>query len=115
MLTVADIAESRNSRGQLMFLSACKTMTGGTANLDEIIALATAMQYTGWQQVIATTWTVWADAAADVTEQFYPPIVANKRLHATDAAKALHNALRRLRAQNPFHPSIWAPFVHAGI
>jgi CHAT domain-containing protein len=115
MLTVADIGEGPTSRGQLMFLSACKTMTGGTTNLDEIITLATAMQYTGWQQVIATIWSVWATAAADVTDQFYPPIFAENRLQAQDAARSLHDAIRQLRAENPFRPSVWAPFVHVGI
>jgi len=115
ILTVSDIGESPNSQGQLMFLSACKTMTGGTINLDEIITLATALQYTGWQQVIATIWSVWATAAADVTELFYPPIFSQGRLETRYAAEALHNAIRKMRAENPSRPSIWAPFVHVGV
>ena len=115
MLSVTDISEGASSRGQLMFLSACKTMTGGITNLDEVITLATALQYTGWQQVIATTWSVWANAAANVTGRFYPPIFTGERLEPRRAAGALHHAIRALRAENPSRPSVWAPFVHAGL
>ena len=115
MLKVTDISEGASSRGRLMFLSACKTMMGGATNLDEVITLATALQYTGWQQVIATTWSVWANAAANITSRFYPPIIAGERLEPRRAAESLHHAIRALRAENPSRPSVWAPFVHLGL
>ena len=115
MLKVTDIGEGASSRGQLMFLSACQTMMSGITNFDEVITLATALQYTGWQQVIATTWSVWANAAADVTGLFYPPISTGEYLEPRGAAEALHHAIRALRTEKPFRPSVWAPFVHVGL
>jgi CHAT domain len=42
----------------LAFLSACQTAKGSVRHLDEAIHLAAAMQFVGYQHVIATMWTI---------------------------------------------------------
>jgi hypothetical protein len=113
MLTVNDIS-SRQYRGDLAFLSACKTATGGLNLPDEAITLAAALHYTGYRHVIATLWSVWDDTAADVTETVYRRIGDGAALRPERCAAALHEAVRELRARDPDRPSVWTPFTHTG-
>jgi CHAT domain len=112
-LTIADLAADRH-HGELAFLSACQTATGGVRAPDEAITLAAALQYVGWRHVIATLWSVWDKAAADITECFYNHVVENGEPHPERAAEALHWAVRQQRQAAPDQPSRWAPFVHLG-
>jgi hypothetical protein len=113
-LTITDITASLASRGEFAFLSVCKAHTGGIRVADEAITLASGLQYIGWQHVIATLWSVWDASAADVTEHVYPRLVEDGRLNSRHAAEALHHAIRQLRDANPYRPSRWVPFLHAG-
>ncbi|MGI5239751.1 CHAT domain-containing protein [Dactylosporangium sp. CA-139066] len=113
MLTVNDIS-SRQYRGDLAFLSACKTATGGLNLPDEAITLAAALHYTGYRHVIATLWSVWDDSAADVTETVYRHIRDGAALRPERSAHALHEAVRELRRRDPDRPSVWTPFTHTG-
>jgi CHAT domain-containing protein len=101
-------------RGEFAFLSACKTQTGGVLLLDESITLAAALHYVGWQQVIATVWSVSDQAAAEIAEHLYPRLVSDGRLNPRRAAEALHHAVRQLRDTRPYPLSRWALFLHTG-
>lgn len=114
LVSVVDLADARHHDGELAFLSACRTATGGTGAPDEAITVAAAMQHAGWRHVIGTLWSIPDDTAAAVTRGFYSTIVRDGEPHAADAALALHHTLRRLRARDPRHPSAWAPFLHLG-
>ncbi|MFF5225065.1 CHAT domain-containing protein [Dactylosporangium sp. NPDC000521] len=112
-LTVADIANAPHDR-RLAVLSACKTATVGTDVADEVVTLAAALHYSGWRHVVATLWSVWADAAADITCDLYTHAAAGGRLRPDATALALHEAIRHDREHSPDHPTRWAPFVHIG-
>jgi tetratricopeptide (TPR) repeat protein len=115
-VSVLDITASEHPGGEFVFLSACKTATGGVANLDEAINLAAALQYAGWRHVIATLWSVWDTVASEITSSVYPHLVRNGHLDPTHAALALHHTLRnyRDRGEHRSQPSRWAPFLHTG-
>jgi CHAT domain-containing protein len=81
---------------------------------DEAITLAAALHYTGYRHVIATLWSVWDAEAAQVAEDVYNALVSDGELQAAGAARALHDAVNRLRAGHPDRPSVWTPFAHTG-
>ncbi|MBB5868622.1 tetratricopeptide (TPR) repeat protein [Allocatelliglobosispora scoriae] len=98
----------------LAVLTACQTATTGTSNPDEAISLASAMQYHGWGQVIATLWSVADDTSFQVVQQFYTSVAEDGQLMAGRAAGALHDAVVALRDREPLRPSRWSAFIHAG-
>jgi hypothetical protein len=112
-LTVGDLA-SRRYRGEFAYLSGCKTAVGGVDLPDEAITLASALRFTGYRHVIATLWSVWDAEAAQVAEDVYAALTRDGEPRATNAALALHRAVRRLRGRFLARPSVWTPFAHVG-
>ncbi|MEU6515535.1 CHAT domain-containing protein [Streptomyces sp. NPDC046978] len=114
VLTVADLRSDHYAHGDFVFLSACQTALGGVGAPDEAMAVTSALQYTGWRQVVGTLWSVGATTAAEVTADLYATLASDGTLHTGEAAQALYEAVRGLRrAGHP--PRVWAPFVHSGI
>ena len=112
-LTVTDLS-SQQYRGDFAYLSGCKTAVGGVNLPDEAITLAAALHYTGYRHVIATLWSVWDEEAAQVAKDVYRSVVPDGMLHADGAARALHHAVRTLRAETRDRASVWTPFAHTG-
>jgi CHAT domain len=112
-LTVTDLSAGQYG-GEFAYLSGCKTAVGGVNLPDEAITLAAALHYTGYRHVIATLWSVWDQEAAQVATDVYRALAPNGVLHADHAARALHDAVRRLRAERRDRPSVWTPFAHTG-
>ncbi len=112
---VLDVAAGAG--GEFAFLSACKTATGGVRNLDEAISFASALHYVGWRHVIGTLWSVWDDAAADITDGVYARLTGARGFDPACAADALHHTLREYRERDDhrYRPSRWAPFLHTGL
>jgi hypothetical protein len=113
-LTVADLASSPAGHRGLAFLSACETATGSVRHLDEAIHLAAAMQFLGYQHVIATMWTIADRPTADLAENVYATLTHGGTSDDSRAAYALHHAVRNLRQKYPAMPQIWAPYIHIG-
>jgi hypothetical protein len=114
ILSVARIAEARHGHGEFAFLSACHSHTAGDRGVDEVITLAAAFHYTGWRHVIATLWWVKDRVSVTVADHLYAGLSGQDHLQPRQAAQALHAAVRRLRANWPDHPAVWASFVHIG-
>ncbi|MFI6372012.1 CHAT domain-containing protein [Streptomyces sp. NPDC050546] len=114
-LTISEISRGRH-HGDFAFLSACKTATGSVTLPDEVITLAAALHYTGFRNVVATTWSVTDAVAADLAEAVYRRMVREGRFFPDEAASALHEAVRELRdrGENRHHPSVWSRFTHTG-
>ncbi|MFI6294749.1 CHAT domain-containing protein [Nonomuraea sp. NPDC050790] len=109
-LPVLDIAELRLTGADFVYLSACHTFVGGLRLPDEAIHLAAAFQLAGYRHVIATLWTINDWLAPMMADWVYQEID-----HSSDrAAEALHAAVAKLRARQPTHPHVWAPYVHVG-
>ncbi|WP_238009397.1 CHAT domain-containing protein [Dactylosporangium sp. AC04546] len=113
-ITVAELAGHRFPGGQLAFLSACETSTGGVRVLDEAMHLSAAFGVAGFRHVIATLWAISDERAALVADDVYATLTATGAPDATRAARALHDAVGRLRAEHPHAPLLWAPYVHSG-
>jgi len=113
-LTIADLAATPTQQRDLAFLSACETATGALRQLDEAIHLAAAMQFLGYRHVIATMWTIADSPAPDVVDGVYATLSANGTPEAEQTARALHQAVRDLREQDPTNPLLWAPYTHIG-
>jgi CHAT domain-containing protein len=99
----------------LVTLSACQTaMSGGqTDDGREIEGLSTIVQQRGAKQVVASLWRVEDESTAQLMHGMYLALAA----HSTDAAAALQQAEKGLRAQvidgrHPYaHAYYWAGFV----
>ncbi|MEU4745348.1 CHAT domain-containing protein, partial [Actinosynnema sp. NPDC023658] len=103
------------AHGEFAFLSACHTARGAATVPDEAVTLAGALQYLGWRHVIGTLWSVDAASAAAVSADVYRRLGRGGALDPTDAAVALHDAVRRLRDEHPRQPVTWAQLVHSGV
>jgi len=72
------------------------------------------MQFLGYRHVIATMWTIADSPAPDVVDGVYATLSANGTPEAEQTARALHQAVRDLREQDPTNPLLWAPYTHIG-
>jgi CHAT domain-containing protein len=113
VLRIADISTAQYG-GEFVFLSACQTATGGVALPDEAISVAAALQFAGFRHVVATLWSVYDAAAAEVAERFYADLTTEGELIPTRSAYALHLAVRGQRDLHRTRPSWWTPFIHLG-
>ncbi len=113
-ISILDLARIR-PEGDLAFLSACKTATGGIALAEESVTIAAAFHYAGYRRVIATLWSVHDQLAADVADVVYRSLISEARPDATRSAVALHAAVLRLREAHGDQPSLWSPYIHIGL
>ena len=115
-LTVASLAPVRLDRAQLAYLSACRTAFTNTPELiDEAIHLTSACLLAGFPHVIGTLWEINDALAVEVADTFYSsPSTANGTIDTSQAAHALHHAIRALRHKHPARPFLWAAYLHAG-
>jgi CHAT domain-containing protein len=114
VLSIRELAVGNSGRGDLAYLSACKTAVGGVRIPDELMTLTAALQYSGWRHVVGTLWSVWDDGSAEIAADFYRSLREQNRPSADRSAQALHTAIRRQRDASPDRASVWAPFVHYG-
>lgn len=108
VLTIADIA-GLHLDAELVVLSACDTAMGGDLP-DEASHVAAAMQVAGARQVVSTLWAIGDDTAVRVAATMYDHLARSPG----EVARALHAVVRRLRDEDPYRPSRWAPFIHFG-
>ncbi|MFF0721648.1 CHAT domain-containing protein [Micromonospora sp. NPDC003816] len=108
-LTVADIARLRLTRAEIAYLSACDTGVSHEDLDDEALHVAGACHIAGFRHVVGTAWAIDDAVAPGVAADFYARLSG-----ADDAASALHQAVRTLRAAQPDRPALWAPFLHVG-
>ena len=113
ILSVADLS-AQGLKGEFAFLAACQTATGGTGLPNEAISLAAALHYAGYRHVIATLWSVYDHAAAEVTQMVYADLASSGQLAPDGSARALHSAVRHIRESRRAKPSWWIPFIHIG-
>ncbi|KAF8552255.1 hypothetical protein OG21DRAFT_1416447 [Imleria badia] len=113
-LKLRDIIALSRPRGGLAFLSACQTAMGDEHLSDEAIHIAAGMLFAGYGGVIGTMWSISDKLAPDVARDVYTQLFRNDtRPDYRDAARALHEAIGRVRETVPFH--IWLPFIHVGL
>lgn len=113
-LTATGISRLRLRSASLAYLSACDTAVTSTDLADEVIHIASAFHLAGYPRVIGTLWNVRDDAAATIAHDVYATLSAG-RPDPSRAARALHQAVTRLRDEQPDRPSRWASHVHLGL
>ena len=80
---------------EFAYLSACHTTVGYKKSPDEVIHLASAMQFAGFRSVIGTMWAVDDGETNKITSTFYKHMVDESgRLDHTRAALALNKTMK---------------------
>jgi CHAT domain-containing protein/tetratricopeptide (TPR) repeat protein len=82
---------------EFAYLSACHTTVGDKESPDEVIHLASAMQFAGFRSVIGTMWVVDDGETNKITSTFYKhmvPVDECGRLDHTRAAFALNKTMK---------------------
>ncbi|KAK7051931.1 CHAT domain-containing protein [Favolaschia claudopus] len=115
--------QSQQKHMSLAFLSACETAKGDDQLPDEAMHLAATLQFAGFRGVVGTMWTIRDDDGPRVADAFYGHLFANCDPHVvppvtpdlTEAARALHIAVKQLRDHGNVDFIRWVPFVHYGL
>jgi CHAT domain-containing protein/tetratricopeptide (TPR) repeat protein len=96
---------------EFAYLSACHTTVGDEKSPDEVIHLASAMQFVGFRSVIGTMWAVDDGETNKITSTFYRHMVDESgRLDHTRAAFALNKTMKSVNI--PFDQRLL--YVHLG-
>jgi CHAT domain-containing protein len=120
-LTLLDIVRSRlTTTAEFAFLSACHTaeITDGSIE-DEALHLAAAVQYCGFRSVVGTMWAMADMDGQDLIEDFYKSTFSCKEAQESipyheRTAKALRDAVKKLRRKKGVSLERWVNFVHYG-
>ena len=92
--TIERIIQCRLRNAEFAFLSACQTTVGDEESADEVMHLASAMQFAGFRSVIGTMWPVMDVVALRITSAFYDNMIHECGcLDYTRAALALHRTI----------------------
>ncbi|KAI0246142.1 CHAT domain-containing protein [Lactifluus subvellereus] len=116
--TLLDIVRSRLPSAEFALLSACHTaeLTDGSI-ADEALHLTAAMQYCGFRSVVGTMWAMADTDGRDLAEYFYTSMFSGEDLripYYERSAKALRDAVQRLRREKRVGLERWVNFVHYG-
>ena len=96
---------------EFAYLSACHTTVGDEESPDEVIHLASAMQFLGFRSVIGTMWAVDDGETNKITSMFYRHMLDESgRLDHTRAAFALNKTMKSVNI--PFDQKIL--YIHLG-
>ncbi|KAJ7281865.1 CHAT domain-containing protein [Mycena rebaudengoi] len=116
-LSVLDLVQADSAHtADFAFLSACETATGDGATPDEAIHLAAAVQFAGFRSVVGTLWQMADVDGPFVAREFYGHMFwrGDGRAQFSDAAAALHGAMKALRKKEPTSVNRWINFIHVG-
>ncbi|KAJ7915772.1 CHAT domain-containing protein, partial [Mycena leptocephala] len=115
-LTLERIIKLSLPHANLAFLSACQTATGDKELQDESVHLAAGMLLAGYRGVIATMWSIMDNDAPQVAADVYEHLFKISPPDPTQAAEALHLAIRNLCESSGGKKSFihWVPFIHVG-
>jgi CHAT domain-containing protein len=113
-LLLSTISQNVLPHAKFAFLSACQTATGDEDLPEEALHLASGMLIAGYSSVIATMWSIKDRVAPEVAGLVYQRLLKDEQPDHTQAAYALHEAVRELhRQKEPLLNLI--PFIHFGV
>ncbi|KAJ6626068.1 CHAT domain-containing protein [Mycena sp. CBHHK59/15] len=100
---------------EVVILAACQTAMGDTELANESFHLGGGFLAAGFRGAIGTMWSMLDRDGPVVAEAVYSYLFGNGRKpDATDAAKALQLAIRKMRNDGiPYER--WVPFIHIGV
>lgn len=119
VLTIGRICELRLDEAEFAFLSACETHQAPGELAQEGITFAAALRVAGYEQVIATQWSVLDLATAELVRHTYdrvtrPDADGRARLRPELSSAALRSASCAIRDASPDQLERWAAFIHVG-
>ena len=114
-LTLFEIIRMRMPSKDLAFLSACQTATGNEDLADEAVHLAAGMLSAGYRGVIATMWYISDLHAPSIANDVYAHLFKDRESSSTEAAEALHYAIKSLQEKPGVSSLVWVPFIHMGL
>ena len=92
--TIERIIQCELRNAEFAYLSACQTTVGDEESADEVMHLASAMQFAGFRSVIGTMWAVMDVVAPKITSAFYDNMIDECGcLDYTRAAFALNRTI----------------------
>ncbi|KAJ7895758.1 CHAT domain-containing protein [Mycena leptocephala] len=103
------------SNAEFVFLAACQTAMGDSNLVNESFHLSGGLIAAGFRAAIGTMWSMRDEDGPVVAEIVYKDLFGHGRHpKATDTAKALQLAVRKLRDDGvPYEH--WVPFIHMGV
>ena len=113
-LELSEMIKMSLPRADFAFLSACQTATGDERVAEGSVHLASGMLFAGYRGLIATMWSINDEDAPQVAEDVYRRILKEGKPNRKEAARALHEATKRLREESGGDLLCWAPFIHIG-
>ncbi|KAJ7288965.1 CHAT domain-containing protein [Mycena rebaudengoi] len=114
-LELETILQMSLPNAEFVFLAACQTAKGDAGLVNESFHLGGGFIAAGFQGAIATMWSMMDEDGPVVAETVYGHLLGSgHRPRASDAAKALQLAVRRLRDAGVSYER-WVPFIHLGI
>lgn len=114
-LTLSEIIGMKMPPKDLAFLSACQTATGDGSLSDETVHLAAGMLLAGYRGVLATMWSIGDWHAPTVANDVYAYLFERMNPNSTQAAEALHYAIKKIRGTPGISFLDWVPFIHMGL
>ncbi|KIM73862.1 hypothetical protein PILCRDRAFT_80603 [Piloderma croceum F 1598] len=117
-LNVSRIMQQSIPNASLAFLCACETAMGHEDLPDEAMHLGATLLFAGFRGAVATMWSI-ADAdGPKIADSFYEHLFKEYEMDnigpdTTQAARALHHAVAKLRSENVSFAR-WVPFIHLG-
>jgi CHAT domain-containing protein len=114
-LELETILQMSLPNAEFVFLAACQTAKGDAGLVNESFHLGGGFIAAGFQGAIATMWSMMDEDGPPVAETVYSNLLGSgQRPRASEAAKALQLAVRRMRDAGVPHER-WVPFIHLGI
>jgi CHAT domain-containing protein len=116
-LTLSNISKLSLPHAELAYLSACQTATGTEDLSEEAVHLTAGMLLAGYRGVIGTMWSIIDQDAPQVADVVYAQLFKEQHPDATQAAFALHEAVKKLCNESKEKKSFfsWVPYIHVGI
>jgi tetratricopeptide (TPR) repeat protein len=120
-LSIYMISQLHIPSAWLAYLSACQTADLQNLDfLDELVHIAGAFQIAGFPQVVGTLWQAEDDYASSIAREFYGQLAlkaalgGQKCLHRDTAVLAFHDAICKVRDEDPELVLSWAQFALFG-
>ncbi|KAK7041721.1 hypothetical protein VNI00_009010 [Paramarasmius palmivorus] len=114
LLKMSDLVKMQLKQAEFAFLSCCETATGAKKMPDEAVHLAAALQYTGFQSIISTLWSIDDWTAPRVASAVYRELLSDGKPKASRGAVALGKAIRQLKKRKGMAERL-VPYIHIGL
>ncbi|KAF8214612.1 CHAT domain-containing protein [Mycena galopus ATCC 62051] len=113
-LELKAILQMQLSDVEFVYLAACETAMGDSELVNESFHLGGGFIAAGFQGVIGTLWSMYDLDGPVVANAVYVHLFRDGQPKASEAARALQIAVRKLRSAGVPHER-WVPYIHMGI